>query len=100
MWALSAANYATLTHDQVVSILFLFALYLLADSNVIPLNFPSSTVSITVSTAIDVALVLLFGPTVALPFVALAVLITEVLARRPPIKIAFNVSAAILSTSA
>jgi HD-GYP domain-containing protein (c-di-GMP phosphodiesterase class II) len=99
-WALSTANYATLTTDQIVSIAFLFALYLLADANVIPLNFPSSTVSITVSTAIDVALVLLFGPTVALPFVTLAVLITEVMARRPPIKIAFNVSTAILSTAA
>ncbi|MCC6629405.1 MAG: HD-GYP domain-containing protein [Chloroflexi bacterium] len=100
IWALSAANYATLTPDQLVSIAFLFALYLLADANVIPLNFPSSTVSITVSTAIDVALVLLYGPTVALPFVMLAVVITEVLTRRPPIKFIFNVSAAVLSTAA
>ena len=99
-WSLSAANYATLAPSQWFSIAFLFALYVLADANAIPLNFRSTSVSINISTGIDIALVLLFGPTVAVPFVALAVIVTELHARRPPVKLLFNAGAFILFTSA
>jgi hypothetical protein len=99
-WSLSAANYSALTASQWFSIAFLFALYLLADANVIPLNFRSTSISINISTGIDIALVLLFGPTVAVPFVALAVIVTELHARRPPVKLLFNAGALVLSTSA
>lgn len=99
-WAIATAQYGGLSPNQWFSIVFLFGLYLLADSNVVPLNFPSSSISVCVSTAIDIALVLLFGPTVALPFVALALIVTELHARRPLVKLLFNTANMVLSTGA
>lgn len=98
--SISPAVYARLTPEQWFSIIFLFALYLLADANVIRWHFPQATIDITVSTGIDMALVLLFGPAVALPFVALAVLATELYARKPFYKLLFNVAQFVLATSA
>jgi HD-GYP domain-containing protein (c-di-GMP phosphodiesterase class II) len=91
---------ASLTPAQWLSLLFLFCLYLLADANLIPWQFPNNAITITVSTAINITLVLLFGPAVALPFVCVAVLAGELLARRPLPKLLFNVALVVLSTSA
>jgi HD-GYP domain-containing protein (c-di-GMP phosphodiesterase class II) len=83
-----------------MSIIFLFLLYIAADANVIPWQFPNSSISLIVSTGIDIALVLLYGSAIALPFVALAVLTIELLARRPFVKLLFNVANAVLYTGA
>jgi HD-GYP domain-containing protein (c-di-GMP phosphodiesterase class II) len=89
-----------LTPAHWLSLLFLFVLYLLADANLIPWQFPNNAITITVSTAINITLVLLFGPAVALPFVFVAVLFGELWARRPLPKLLFNVALVVLSTSA
>jgi hypothetical protein len=96
----SPATYQQLTSSQWLSIFFLFLLYILADSNVIPWHFPKTTIVITVATSIDMALVLLYGNAVALPFVAIAVLAAEIHARRPLAKLLFNTANAVLFTGA
>jgi hypothetical protein len=99
-WALAAADYASLTAPQWFGLVFLFGLYLLADAKLVPLTFASGAVSVNVSTAIDIALVLLFGPTIAVPFVFLALLVTEIHARRSLVKLLFNTANMVLSTGA
>lgn len=102
VWTFSLDPFLALNYGQWWSIIILFALYLLADidAHLMTWYLPSSKITITVSTGIDIAVILLFGPHIALPFVALAVLATELRSGRPMVKIVFNVAVAILYTGA
>jgi HD-GYP domain-containing protein (c-di-GMP phosphodiesterase class II) len=99
-YVVAPSVYARLTPEEWFGLAFLLLLHFLADTNLIPWHFPNTTISITVSTGIDIALVLLFGPAVALPFVALTVLLAEAYVRRPPVKLAYNAAMAVLSAAA
>ena len=99
VWSFSPATYAQLDWRDWFSIEVLFFLHIVAGANVGSWPFPNRALVIT-EIVIVVALVLLYGAPVALPFVAVAILVTELHARRPLHKMLFNIANGVLFTGA